>query len=91
VIHGYLGHNIAAIQKLMGISSLVTEMSGKSTSVLDYTHCINKENVCSGSNINHNGKEVFQISAGPILYRPSAKIHFSMKFHVISNIFFFIS
>jgi hypothetical protein len=73
VIHEYLSHKIAAVQKqLVGIASLVKAMSGKSTSVSDYTHCINKETVRSESNINH-------------------KIQFSMKFHVISNIFLFIS
>jgi hypothetical protein len=38
VVHAYLGYNIVDIQKyLMGIASLIKEMSGKSASVLHTT------------------------------------------------------
>jgi hypothetical protein len=41
----HTGYNITAIQKpFMGIPSPIIEMSGKSTSVIDSTHCINKAN-----------------------------------------------
>jgi hypothetical protein len=43
MIHGYLGYKIVAIKKkLMVIASLIKEMLGKRTYVIDSTHCINK-------------------------------------------------
>jgi hypothetical protein len=59
VIHAYLSYNIIAIQKqFMVISSLLKEMSGKSTSVIDSTHCISKAVLCSGSNVEHIREEI---------------------------------
>jgi hypothetical protein len=47
----YLGYNTVAIRKqLMGISSVVKEMPGKSTSVTDSTHFVNKAVLWTGSN-----------------------------------------
>jgi hypothetical protein len=43
VIHAYLGCDVIAIQKqLMDIASLVKKISGKGTSVVYSTLCINK-------------------------------------------------
>jgi hypothetical protein len=60
VIHLYLGYNTVAIQKqLMGIASLVKEMSGKSISVTYSIHFINKAVLCSGSDyVYHISEEV---------------------------------
>lgn len=60
MIHLYLGYNIVVIHKqIMGIASLVKEMSGKSTSVTDSTHFINQAVLCSGSDdAGHISEEV---------------------------------
>jgi hypothetical protein len=43
VFHAYLGYSVVAIQRnLMGTASLIKEMSIKSTSVINSTHCIHK-------------------------------------------------
>jgi hypothetical protein len=50
VIHVYLRYNIVNIEEqLMGIALLIEDMSGKSTSVINCTHCIPKAILCSGS------------------------------------------
>jgi hypothetical protein len=61
MIHGYLGYNTIAIhQQLMGIiASLIKELSGKSTSVIYCTHCINKAVLFSGNNDIDHISEVF--------------------------------
>jgi hypothetical protein len=93
----HLGCNITAIQKqLIGITSGIKEMSGKSTSVTDSTHCITKAILCLGINdVNCISEEVFDgqinTSIDTILYRPSVKIHFPTEFQVIPNTFLFIS
>jgi hypothetical protein len=47
-IHAYLGYNIIGNQKqFMCIALLIKEMWGKSMSVIDRTHCINKAILCS--------------------------------------------
>jgi hypothetical protein len=35
-------------QQFMGIASLIEKILGKSTSVIDFIHCSNKEILCSG-------------------------------------------
>jgi hypothetical protein len=51
VIHAYFGYTIVAIQKqLGGTASVIKDVSGKSTSLPDFTHCINNAILCSGSN-----------------------------------------
>jgi hypothetical protein len=58
------------IQQLLGITSLIQEMSEKSAFIIDSTHCINKVILCSGKNdVNHS-----------ILYKSSVRIHFSVEF-----------
>jgi hypothetical protein len=54
-IHAYLCCNIANILKLiMSIALLITEISEKGASAVDFTHSINKEMLCPWSNdINH--------------------------------------
>jgi hypothetical protein len=60
MIHSYLGCNTVAIQKeRMGIASLVKEMSGKSKSLTDSTHFINKAVLCSENDgVDHISEEV---------------------------------
>jgi hypothetical protein len=93
-IHACLGYNIIGNQKqLMCIALLIKQMSGKSTSVIDPTHCINKALLCLGSNVNHSSEKVLnslegqiKINIDPILYRPSAKIHFPRMLQIMSNV-----
>jgi hypothetical protein len=58
------GCNIVAIeQQLMGTASLIKEMSGKRTSVIDSTHCITKAILCPGNNdVDHTSKEVTSLA-----------------------------
>jgi hypothetical protein len=58
VTHANLGYDIIAIQQqFMTIASLIKELSGKSTSVIESTHRINVANLCSGNNDVHHVRE----------------------------------
>jgi hypothetical protein len=51
VIHANLDHNVDDTEKqLMGIGSLIKEMSGKDIYVVHSTHCINVSILYSGNN-----------------------------------------
>lgn len=70
------------------------ENSGKRSSVIDSTYCINKAFLCSGNNDIGHIREVLysqiKISIDSIPYRPSPKIHWPLEFQVMSDIFLFI-
>jgi hypothetical protein len=71
-------------------------MLGKSTSVIDCTHCIN---LCSQNNdVDHISEEVLnspdghiKINVDHILYRPSVKIRFPLKFQIVYYIVQFLN
>jgi hypothetical protein len=87
VIHAYLCYNIIAVQvQLICSASLNKEMSGKSISVNDTAHCINKAILCSKSNdvdlvseevLNSLDKQI-KISVDPIIYGFTVAVHFPM-------------
>jgi hypothetical protein len=60
--HTYLGHNIIAVQKqLMGIVSLIYEVSVTSTCVTDSTCCISKPILCQENNdVNHISEKILR-------------------------------
>jgi hypothetical protein len=61
MIYAYLGCNIVVIQaQLLGIASLIKEMSGKTACVTDSTHCINKAILCSEKDVDHVSEEVLK-------------------------------
>jgi hypothetical protein len=52
----------------MGIASLITELSGTSTCVIDYAHYISKANLFSGSNyVDHISEDDLNSLQGQIL------------------------
>jgi hypothetical protein len=97
----YVGYNTSTIEKqLLGISSLIKKgTSGKSTSVIDYTHCIKKAILCLETNdVDNISEEVLcsldgqiKISIDSILYASSGKIHFPAELEVMSDVLLFIS
>jgi hypothetical protein len=100
MIYVCLCYNFVSIQKqLIGIASLINEMSGESASIIYSTHCINKTILCPiNFIINHISEEVLntfarqtKICVDPVLHRPSEKIHFPVELQVISNIYLFVS
>jgi hypothetical protein len=65
VLEAYFGYNIVAIQKhLIGIVSLIKEMSGKNTSVIYSTCCINEAVLYSGNNVNQCNRYSDWLQAG---------------------------
>jgi hypothetical protein len=74
-------------------------MSGKSTSLIDSTHCINVAILHSRIvNDDYIGEEVhnsldgqINTSSDPTLYRTFARKRFPAEFQAISNLFLFIS
>jgi hypothetical protein len=81
VIHAYLGYDIGAVQQeLVDIASLSKKMSGKSTSGIDFTHCINKEISRQGRNyVTILVKKFFTVlmdKCRPYSMRPSLELHF---------------
>jgi hypothetical protein len=68
----------------MDIAPLIIELSGHNVSVINYSHCI-KAILCPGNDyVDHISEEVLidmeiKILVDDILYRLSAKIHFSME------------
>jgi hypothetical protein len=104
VIHAYLVHNVTATRKqFTGTASMIEEISGKCTSAIDSTHCINMSTAvlcCLKSNyvtilvkkFSRLDRQI-KISVDTILHRPSVKIqvYFPMNFQVISIMFLFIS
>jgi hypothetical protein len=96
VVHAYLDYVIVAIQKqLTRIALLIEQMSGKCTSLIDSTRCINKTVLWSGSNVvDHINDEVLNSLYGKIkisadLYRISGKTHFPVEFQFMTNILLF--
>jgi hypothetical protein len=69
----------------MGIASLISDTSGKSSSVIDSTYFISKVTfvLTKYNDADHISEEVFNISysqikmgVDPILYKPSAKMYY---------------
>jgi hypothetical protein len=57
MIGTYLGFDIIAVEtQCTGNASLINEMSGNSTSVIDFTHCINKAILHYGNNVDSIGE-----------------------------------
>jgi hypothetical protein len=78
--------------------SLIKKTSGKSTSAIDATICINKAVSCSGNNdADHISKDVLKSAwtnenkCTNTLYKPYVKIHILMKFQITCNVLLFIS
>jgi hypothetical protein len=68
VIHACLSCNIVGIQKQpMGFASLIKETPGKSTPVIDFTHCNNRAILCSGINdVDYISKKVLTLLTGKL-------------------------
>jgi hypothetical protein len=78
----------------LGITLVIKEIPGKSTSVIDFIHCINKAILSSGTNeVNHIIEDFatsldgqIEIHVNPILYRPSEKTYFSVEIQVMCDV-----
>lgn len=82
-------------RKRLRIASLMIKISGKSTSIIYFTHRINKTTLCSGKHaVDHDREGVcnsidrqIKTSIGTILQRSSSNVHFAVEFEVMYNIF----
>jgi hypothetical protein len=80
----------------MATSLIIKGPSRNGTFLTDSTHCINTEFLSSGnSDVGCNIEAAlskltakFKISVDKILFGPSAEIHFSVEFQVVSNAYF---
>jgi hypothetical protein len=75
------------------LSSLIKKVSGRGTSVIGCTICINKASLYSGNNCIGHFSEVLNCTGGQIernvelvLHRSYVKIRFPVKFQNMSNI-----
>jgi hypothetical protein len=85
VIHVYLGYSIVDIKKhLKDIALVIKEMPEKSTAVLYFTYCINKEISWSGSNdINHLVKKFSTVLTDKINQVRGCTLKYSFKSYLI--------